>query len=276
MARILLGVGVNATDTTVGPLIDINLGNNRRTNMMWCGTGDVVGVQTFDQHGKIFSVGRLVEEDFEGKDITATSFVRTDFLGASIVTYGASVLELTSGASSGDNSAIMGQDEAWAAPSEGGPDLGFRMRYQAVNLTHSLHRLGFWDPTVGVIFDPVEATADLGLNGFKIDSAGVVHLVYNDSGGTHVVSTGVTITNSEVRYYSMYYDPNNALIQWHISVPSDNMFLGYQGGTYGTVSADSLTGGDGAFTLFFGVKTTSASSAVGSCDYISAWTSFRN
>jgi hypothetical protein len=182
-----------------------------------------------------------------------------------VVADGSGIAHIACGATA-SNFTIIHNNTVYFETSSGSIDVGFRCRARVTSITASDMRFGLWDDST---FNPDNDNA---LNGFKIVN-GVVSVVWFDS-VLHVVSTGVTVTTGDQRWYSYYFDPVNGILQWHISAAGGSIQNGYTGGTYGEQSAGDVGAGN-AMQVFAGVKTTAAGAKALRVDYLAAWSSSR-
>jgi hypothetical protein len=254
----------NAVSDVIKPFVSANLGVKRRANVMQLGTGAVVGMGCFDPHGRYQQAGRLMESDFENSSLAPFSLNNLTGVGsASVNQFG--IATINSGATVSDFSIIQNSLALFTA-SAGTVDLGFRCRARAANISGADARIGLWDATT---FNPDNDNA---LNGFKIVN-GVVNVVWTDT-VLHVVATGVTVSTTDRRWYSYYFNPTSGVIQWHISNDNASIQDGYTGGTYGEQTATGIGNGN-ALQLFAGVKAILSGAKTLKVDYIGAWSNNR-
>lgn len=246
--------------------ITTDLGYERKANVAEWGNGDVPPISVVDMHGRVFNRAALYEDDFQGITLDAGKWVKQDFSGtgsAALPAGGGNYVDIQTAAASGNHTILRNTGNAYWDTGGAGIGVGFRTRIRATNITNAEQRFGFWDNST---FNPDNDNA---LNGFKIIN-GVVSLVWTDSGGLHIVPTGVTVTTSQVRWYSFAWSPVNGILQWNIG-PSTGDYLPYGlSSTYGEQPADDVILSGQAY-LFAGCKTNAAAASRLFCGHLSAW-----
>jgi hypothetical protein len=249
------------------PLISTEIGILRRGNVFANGNGDVVGVHQMDPHGAWFAPGDFLEEEFFSDAFAKFQVEHIINTGGLAYSTG-SVALLTTGAASGDHSIVRSfKSSNWHT--DGSRGMGFRARLIFSDVSNSEIRCGFWASDLGAPDNTSTYT------GFTVTN-GVITFNKFDGNGQSTTSTGVTATVGQAYWLSFYFDEGTGTIQWHVTSANLGFYNGYIPGfgTYGEIAATDINTGEDSYP-YVGCKTTTASSASVSIDYIAAWSNQR-